>query len=74
MTRSLTRLTARTTYGLYGWTKDNSWSSSSVSFTLTDRDRLTPGTVRYDDVSDNGDESAVTVPLGEFKAKACQKR
>ncbi|MEH0423187.1 hypothetical protein [Streptomyces sp. B21-083] len=59
-------LTAKTTYTLFGWTKDNSWSSSSVSFTLTDRDRLTPGTVRY-----QGDESAVTVPVAEFKAKAC---
>ncbi|WP_245237452.1 hypothetical protein RFN58_35230 [Streptomyces iakyrus] len=71
-TRSLTPLTAKTTYALYGWTKDNSWSSGSFSFTLTDRDRLTPGTVRYDDVSANGDFSTVTVPVAEFKAKACQ--
>ncbi|WP_249938367.1 hypothetical protein [Streptomyces mirabilis] len=71
-TRSLKPLTAKTTYALYGWTKDSSWSSSSVSFTLTDRDRLTPGTVRYDDVSANGDESAITVPVAEFKARACE--
>lgn len=71
-TRSLTPLTAKTTYALYGWTKDNSWSSGSVSFTLTDRDRLTPGMVRYDAISDNGDESAITVPIAEFKARACQ--
>lgn len=72
-TRSLEPLTAKTAYALYGWTEDNSWSSSSVSFTLTDRDRLIPGMVRYDDVSSNGDESAITIPMAEFKAKACEK-
>ncbi|WP_369034125.1 hypothetical protein [Streptomyces adonidis] len=66
-TTSLKPLTARTTYTLYGWTEDNSWSSTSVSFTLTDLDRLTPGTVRYE-----GEESAVTVPVAEFKARACE--
>ncbi|MEV8541142.1 hypothetical protein [Streptomyces sp. NPDC051572] len=70
-TRPFEPLTAKTTYVLYGWTEDSSWSSSSVSFTATDRDRLTPGTVRYDDVSGSGDESAVTVPVAEFEAKAC---
>ncbi|MFG2857822.1 hypothetical protein ACGFZ9_45780 [Streptomyces mirabilis] len=48
-TRSPKLLTAKTTYDLYGWTKDNSWSSSSASFTLADRDWRTPGTLRYDD-------------------------
>ncbi|MGW3745044.1 hypothetical protein ACWD62_31790 [Streptomyces sp. NPDC005146] len=71
-TRSLKPLTAKTTYALYGWTKDNSWSSSSVSFTLTDRDQLTSGTVRYDDGSGNDDESTITVPVAEFKARACE--
>jgi hypothetical protein len=71
-TRSLAPLTAKTTYALYGWTKDNSWSASSVSFTLADRDRLTPGKVRYDSISDNGVESAITVSIADFKAKACQ--
>ncbi|GAA3854649.1 hypothetical protein GCM10023084_06020 [Streptomyces lacrimifluminis] len=66
-TTSLKPLTARTTYTLYGWTEDNSWSSSGVTFTLTDRDRLTPGTVRY-----GGEESAITVPVEEFKARACE--
>ncbi|MEU6092681.1 hypothetical protein ABZ865_39110 [Streptomyces sp. NPDC047085] len=71
-TGSLAPLTAKTTYALYGWTKDNSWSASSVSFTLADRDRLTPGKVRYDSISDNGVESAITVSIADFKAKACQ--
>ncbi|MFF3375107.1 hypothetical protein ACFYXF_19420 [Streptomyces sp. NPDC002680] len=66
-TTSLKPLTAKTTYTLYGWTEDNSWSSSSVSFTTADRDGLTPGTVRYE-----GDESAVTVPVAEFKARVCE--
>ncbi|MFD8507983.1 hypothetical protein ACFV2L_35430 [Streptomyces sp. NPDC059687] len=71
-TRSLAPLTAKTAYALYGWTKDNSWSASSISFTLADRDRLTAGQVRYDSISDNGDESAITVSIEEFKAAACQ--
>ena len=71
VTRSLAPLTAKTTYALYGWTEDDSWSSSSVSFTVTDRERLTPGMVRYDHVSGDGDESEITVPVAEFKATAC---
>ncbi|KUN16501.1 hypothetical protein AQJ23_45055 [Streptomyces antibioticus] len=70
-TRSLAPLTTKTTYALYGWTKDNSWSANSISFTLADRDRLTPGKVRCNSISEN-DESAVTVSIAEFKAKACQ--
>ncbi|GGJ06374.1 hypothetical protein GCM10010121_016030 [Streptomyces brasiliensis] len=70
-TRSLAPLTAKTSYVLYGWTKDDSWSSSSVFFTLADRDRLTPGKVRYANISDNGDESAITVSIAEFKTRAC---
>ncbi|MFJ5304418.1 hypothetical protein [Streptomyces sp. NPDC088350] len=46
-TTPLTPLTAKTAYALYGWTKDNSWSSGNVLFTLTDTDRLTPGNVLY---------------------------
>lgn len=73
-TRPLTPLTAKTAYELYGWTKDNSWSSSNVSFTLADRDRLTPGKVRYINISDNGEETATIVSLAEFKAGACRDR
>ncbi|MGW4196281.1 hypothetical protein [Streptomyces sp. NPDC005004] len=71
-TKSLAPLTPRTTYALYGWTSDNKWSASEVSFTLADRDRLAPGRVRYDSVADNGDESAITVSMAEFKARACR--
>ncbi|MFH8938374.1 hypothetical protein [Streptomyces griseosporeus] len=71
VSRPLAPLDARTTYALYGWTKDNSWSSSSVSFTPGDLDRLAPGKVRYIEVSDKWDESAVTVTMAEFAARAC---
>ncbi|MFI1413632.1 hypothetical protein ACH4Y0_27475 [Streptomyces sp. NPDC020707] len=71
-TRSLPPLSAKTTYAFYGWTKDSSWSARSVSFTMVDRDQLTPGMVRYDSSSENGDETAVTVATTEFEAKACQ--
>ncbi|WP_234336752.1 hypothetical protein [Streptomyces xylophagus] len=71
-TTSLTPLTAKVTYDLYGWTKDNSSSSGNVSFTLADRDRLTPGNVLYDEISDNGDESTIIVPMAKFKTRACQ--
>ncbi|WP_317442046.1 hypothetical protein [Streptomyces collinus] len=54
------------------WTKDNSWSSGNVSFTLADRDRLTPGRVRYDRVPADGDEAGVTVSPAEFERTACQ--
>ncbi|MEV7181351.1 hypothetical protein [Kitasatospora sp. NPDC093679] len=66
-------LTAGAHYTLYGWTKDNSWSSAGVSFTLADRDLLTPGNVRYVDLSADGQASAVTVPVAEFEAKACRR-
>ncbi|WP_328912063.1 MULTISPECIES: hypothetical protein [unclassified Streptomyces] len=70
-TSPFTPLIPGTTYILYGWTKDNSWSASSVSFTLADRDRLTPGTVRYVSTSGHGHDSAISVPVTEFKAEAC---
>ncbi len=66
-TTPLKPLTAKTSYDLYGWTKDSSWSSGNVSFTLTDRDRLAPGTVRY-----QGYESAETVSVAKFRARACE--
>ncbi|MFJ4809362.1 hypothetical protein [Streptomyces longwoodensis] len=70
-TTPLRPLAARTTYVLYGWTKDNHWSSMSVHFTLPDRAALRPGTVLYDRVTEDGEESTVTVPLAEFKSTAC---
>ncbi|MFF2013326.1 hypothetical protein ACFVWY_30275 [Streptomyces sp. NPDC058195] len=71
-TGPLTPLAPRTTYTLYGWTTDDSWSASHVSFTLTDLDRLPPGKVRYDHVTGIGKESAATVTMAEFQARACE--
>jgi hypothetical protein len=71
-TRPLAPLTAKTNYILYGWTKDNSWSASSISFTLADRDRLVPGKVRYGSGSSNGAPSPSTVSMAEFKDQACE--
>lgn len=66
-------LTAGTRYALYGWTEDNSWSSRSVAFTPADRDRLTPGTVLYRSISDDGVESTAAVPVAEFEREACRR-
>ncbi|MDX3797734.1 hypothetical protein [Streptomyces sp. AK04-3B] len=71
-TTALAPLTARTTYALYGWTEGDSWSSANVTFTLSDRDRLTPGSVLYQSVSDDGEESTATVPLTAFERDACR--
>ncbi|GHD42712.1 hypothetical protein GCM10010335_45920 [Streptomyces galbus] len=70
-TTPLTPLAARTTYVLYGGTKDNSWSSTSTGFTLADRAVLRPGTVRYERVTEDGDERAVTVSVSAFEAEGC---
>jgi hypothetical protein len=70
--RSPAALTAGTTYSLYGWTKDNSWSSRHVTFTSADRDRLAPGMVFYNALSADGDETARTITTAEFEAEACQ--
>lgn len=54
-------------YGLYGWTEDNSWSTTSVFFTTADLAKLVPGQVRYR----RGDEVR-TASLDDFRAKACE--
>ncbi|MFI7341887.1 hypothetical protein ACIBUY_28590 [Streptomyces sp. NPDC050085] len=64
-------LRPHTRYGLGGGTKDNSWSSSNVTFTLADTERLTPGQVAYDKVTDSGEESLTTVSVTEFEKAAC---
>ncbi|MFE7462850.1 hypothetical protein ACFU6R_01920 [Streptomyces sp. NPDC057499] len=72
-TGPLTSLAPRTTYALYGWTKDNSWSSGHVTFTLADLDGLTPGKVYYNRSTGIGEETAVTVSTAEFRTAACPK-
>ncbi|MFD8482209.1 hypothetical protein [Kitasatospora sp. NPDC059673] len=70
--KSAAPLDAGTTYHLYGWTKDNSRSSTHVDFTPEDLEQLTPGNVRYHRTASDGSTSTSTVPVAEFQAKACK--
>ncbi|WEH40316.1 hypothetical protein [Streptomyces sp. AM 2-1-1] len=71
-TTPLGPLVAGTTYTLYGWTDDNSWSSAPVSFTVADRDRLAPGQVLRESVTDGGEALTSTVSSAEFEAGGCE--
>jgi hypothetical protein len=51
-------------YSLYGWTRDNSSSATSVSFTAADLAGMKPGQVRYNDVT-------VVTTVEEFRQHAC---
>ncbi|MFI9123310.1 hypothetical protein ACIGW0_28645 [Streptomyces bikiniensis] len=62
------RLVPGQAYRLYGWTEDDSWSTAAVSFTTKDLEKLTPGQVWYEP----GDEGR-TVPLDDFRTKACEE-
>ncbi|MFF7213618.1 hypothetical protein ACFZAU_24280 [Streptomyces sp. NPDC008238] len=65
---------AHRTYSLYGWTRDNSWSTQHVDFTAEQFEGLEPGEVRW-----YGGEGApgadrdgfVTARLAGFRASAC---
>ncbi|WP_327177303.1 hypothetical protein OG599_19815 [Streptomyces sp. NBC_01335] len=72
-TTPLEPLAAGTTYILYGWTEDNSWSAAGASFTVADRDRLAPGSVLRASVTKPGETISFTSPLAEFKANACDR-
>jgi len=71
--KSAAPLEAGTTYSLYGWTKDNSWSSAQVTFTPADLEQLTAGNVRYIRAASDGSSAALTVPVAEFEATVCRK-
>ncbi|MEV1067190.1 hypothetical protein [Streptomyces sp. NPDC050263] len=64
------------TYSLYGWTEDNSWSTTHVSFDLTALAGLTPGQVRYfagDDVPGaDADGRRTAASVAEFRKAACE--
>ncbi|MFE5830842.1 hypothetical protein ACFQ8W_11425 [Streptomyces sp. NPDC056508] len=62
------RLASGQVYRLYGWTEDDSWSTSGVSFTTKGLELLTPGQVRY-----GSDDMVGTVPLEDFREKACEE-
>ncbi|MFD3455666.1 hypothetical protein ACFWVC_26260 [Streptomyces sp. NPDC058691] len=60
-------LEPRRTYSLYGWTRDNSWSTEHVDFTLEQLARLEPGQVRY-----WKDDGYATVTADVFRSEACR--
>jgi len=67
--RPLATLTPRHTYTFYGGTTDNSWSTSSVHFTLADLAQLQPGQVRY--WTGHGPGGYATVSVADFQTHAC---
>lgn len=62
-------------YTLYGWTHDNSSSTSSVTFSLVDLAGLTPGQVRYWSGYDENSELDLysTGSVDEFQGFACSQ-
>lgn len=71
----LAPVTSNPEYTLYGWTKDNSWSAGSVSFTLSEVAHLQPGQVLYFSGRSGGrperDLNEVG-SLGDFETHACE--
>lgn len=61
-------------YTAYGWTRDNSWSSGDVEFTIEQLARLRPGQVlfqRYDEQRDSFVDAVDT--SARFRADACDE-
>lgn len=71
----LATLQPGTSYTLYGWTRDNTWSAAAVEFSLEDLEQLRPGLVRYDAAlhadDENPTDTTSTVPASEFRSIAC---
>ncbi|MGX1268143.1 hypothetical protein [Streptomyces phaeoluteigriseus] len=62
------------TYGLYGWTPDNSWPTAGASFILAHLAGLRPGLVRYfagDDTTGADRDGWLTAPTEDFRSAAC---
>lgn len=71
-----TPLVADRTYSVYGWTKDNSFSTASLDFKGADLARLKPGEVLVDSVAVDGGRSkerAIAVSARGFQRAACQE-
>jgi hypothetical protein len=68
---ALAPLSPRTTYHLYGWTKDDTWSAGNVAFTLDDWHRLTPGQVRFETSAHVGVHAWTAATLTAFHSHAC---
>lgn len=69
-------LVAGRAYRLYGWSDDNGWSASAVTFTLAEVGRLKPGQVLHrSDRSDTAGaaEANEVSTVAEFTSKACAR-
>jgi hypothetical protein len=54
-------------YVIYGWTSDNSTSTADVEFAVTDRDRLTPGTVLIQMADAKFNFHDALIPMADFQ-------
>ncbi len=68
-----TALESKRSYSLYGWTRDNSWSTADVTFTLAHLAAMKPGEVRYYAGEGAGvdKDGYRTASLGAFRDEAC---
>jgi hypothetical protein len=68
----LGNLKPNTTYSMYGWTSDNSWSTVHVTFTLEDLAKMKPGQVRWAGKLKGMISVETVTSEQEFRSKACQ--
>ena len=54
-------------YVIYGWTSDNSTSTADVEFSVSDRDRLTPGTVLIQDYDAKDHFHDALISMADFQ-------
>ena len=72
----LAGLDPATSYHVYGWTNDNSWSATGPDFTLADLDALDPGQVTWwngDWGKDGRHPTNAVTTLAEFQNHACDE-
>lgn len=62
-------------YIAYGWTRDNTWSTGAVEFTLERLSRLKPGQVLTQTyVQAKGNDVDIVQSYGQFESSACAVR
>lgn len=64
--RPMPVLNPSTTYTVYGWTTNNSGSTSSVEFHASDRNRLAPGTVLIQAYNEAHESADALVSTADF--------
>lgn len=65
-------LKPNTMYSMYGWTSDNSWSTTHVTFTLEDLAAMKPGQVRWAGKLKGMISVETVTSEQEFRSKGCQ--